>query len=342
MADRDALIRAFLARVGWGAAARREIAGDASARRYERLIGDAGQSAILMDADPAKGEDIDRFQQVARHLTSLSLSAPAILAADSVNGFLLLEDLGDAVFARLIEAEPSREKELYDGATDLLLTLHQHPAPEWLVRFTPQLMTEQAGFAYSWYMRGAVDADTAGAAELRALPVLHALLNSHAAQSDVMILRDYHSENVIWLPERTDAARVGLLDFQDALAGHRAYDLVSFLQDVRRDVTPEVATSQIDRYANAAGLDIDAFSASCAVLGLQRNLRILGVFARLSLVAGKSDYIDLIPRVWAHIESAFDHPALRPARAELIGALPPPSPEILLRLKDQCPTTPTP
>ena len=148
-----------------------------------------------------------------------------------------------------------------------------------------------------------------------------------------MILRDYHAENLIWLPGRKGIARVGLLDFQDAMTGHRAYDLVSLLQDVRRDVPAGIETRMLARYIDGSGTNDHAFRTAYAVLGAQRNLRILGVFARLATDYGKPRYVDLIPRVWAHLVRDLDHPALAPVAQMLVDTLPAPSPETLQRLR---------
>ena len=148
----------------------------------------------------------------------------------------------------------------------------------------------------------------------------------------VTVLRDYHAENLIWLPEREGARRAGLLDFQDAWIGHRAYDLVSLLQDARRDVSEETAAACMRHYLDGSGLDAERFEAACAVLGAQRNLRILGVFARLAVTRGNPRYIDLVPRVWHHLERDLAHPALAEVR-RILDVLPAPTPSVLERLR---------
>jgi hypothetical protein len=152
-----------------------------------------------------------------------------------------------------------------------------------------------------------------------------------------MVLRDYHAENILFLPDRSGTARAGLLDFQDALLGHRAYDLVSLVQDARRDVRADTAEACITHYCTATGQAETPYRASLAVLGAQRNLRILGVFARLAATRGKPHYIDLIPRVWAHLQNDLAHPLLAPVKEVLDTALPAPSPDHLTRLKSPCP-----
>jgi hypothetical protein len=154
----------------------------------------------------------------------------------------------------------------------------------------------------------------------------------------VLIQRDYHAENLLWLPERKGAARVGLLDFQDAMSGHAAYDLVSILQDARRDVPPAIEAAMIDRYIAQNPQDKEAFRAAYAILGVQRNLRIVGAFAKLCIDLGKPRYIDLIPRVWEFVERNLAHPALAPVANHIRTTLPAPTPDALSTLKSKCAT----
>ena len=317
---------AFLDRAGWGNARAEPLAGDASSRRYTRLWR-TGESAILMD-DP--DGDVALFARLARHLRALGLSAPDILA--EAPGQLLLEDLGDGLIARLA-GDPAREMELYLCATDALVVLHRHAPPPGLTAATPDLLARMTDLAFDHYAMGAPDPARRDAATA----ALHQALDRHAPDTDVMILRDYHAENILWLPGRSGPARAGLLDFQDALAGHRAYDLVSLIEDARRDVAPAVAEACITNYLSRTGLPEAPFRAALAVLGAQRNLRILGVFARLAASRGKPGYIDLIPRVWGHLQADLRHPALAAVAEALQGALPAPTPETLQRLKSPCP-----
>jgi N-acetylmuramate 1-kinase len=156
----------------------------------------------------------------------------------------------------------------------------------------------------------------------------------------VLILRDFHAENLLWLPERVGLARVGLLDFQLGQLGQPGYDLVSLLQDARRDVSGETETAMIRRFAEARGAGPDDFAAEYAVLGAQRALRILGVFVRLALVAGKTGYLRLIPRVWGQLQRNLAHPALADLQQVCKAVLPPPTPERLKKIERQCPTSP--
>lgn len=316
----------FLDAAGWGAARQEALAGDASARRYTRLFrGD--KTAILMQ-DPEG--DVALFARLARHLSGAGLSAPRILAEDNADGLLLIEDLGDGLIARLADT-PARERDLYLLATDALIELHRHPAAPDLPIATPDHLARQIDLAFIHYThapKGLPDA----------IAAFRPLLEAHAQPADVMVLRDYHAENILVLPDRSGTARAGLLDFQDALLGHRAYDLVSLIQDARRDVRADTAEVCIRHYCAATGQAKEAFRTSLAVLGAQRNLRILGVFARLAATRGKPQYIDLIPRVWGHLQTDLSHPQLSPVKEILDAALPAPTPDHLTRLKSRCPT----
>ncbi|MGG7645292.1 aminoglycoside phosphotransferase family protein [Rhodovulum sp. YNF3179] len=339
MADRAACKHAFLERAGWADAARAHLAGDASNRSYARLRRGA-QSAVLMDAPPARGEDIRPFTRIARHLARLGLSAPAILAEDPEHGFLLLEDLGDALFSTVAEAQPELEETLYAAAVGVLAELHAHPVPPGIAAYDPPLMAGLSGLVLDWYLPAALGHPAPESAEaLRA--AVEAATASLATDRPVLVLRDYHAQNLIWLPERQGPARVGLLDFQDAMAGHPAYDLVSLLEDARRDTSAALRAAMYARYATETGTDPESLARAVAILGAQRNLRILGVFARLCLRDGKPGYVDLMPRVWDHLQRDLAHPALAALRAIVDDHLPAPDPDLQARMKAQCPA-PTP
>ena len=332
MPDRAEMSRHFLAKAGWGDAARAFLAGDASDRSYDRLTRATG-TAVLMDAPPGKGDDPASFIRIAEHLHSLGLSAPRIVAKDLTAGFLLLEDLGDGIFARLVAADPESEPLLYTAATDVLLHLHRHPAPQGLDDLRPQDWADAAAFALDWY-RFAITGDHVDKTAFVA--TLTEVLQSHANGARVMILRDYHAENLLWLPERNGVGRVGLLDFQLAQMGQRGYDLVSLLQDARRDVQQATEAAMIRHFLDNTGESAADFSNSYAVLGAQRALRIIGIFARLCLVAGKQSYLGLIPRVWGQLQRNLAQPALRPLAKLCAEVLPPPTPENLSIIGAKC------
>ena len=310
MAERAALIEEFLCRHGWGEAARAPLAGDASFRRYERLER-AGLPAVLMDAPPPE-ENVRPFLAIARFLAARGYSAPAILGADEAAGLLLLEDLGDALYTRLL-ATPGAPDEmtLYGPAIALLADLHRHPPPAALAAYDEAALLEEADLLVDWYIprqRGA-DPDAGLRAEYEAL--WRAILPRSEIGTPVLVLRDYHADNLLWLPERAGLARVGLLDFQDALAGSPAYDLVSLLEDARRDVAPATVEAGIAAYLAARPeLDAGAFRTAYAILGAQRNCKIVGIFSRLCVRDSKPAYLDYLPRVWRLLEGDLAHPAL--------------------------------
>lgn len=338
MADRETLADQFLAQAGWAAAKRAPLAGDASARRYERLDLN-GRSAVLMDAAPSRGESTDRFTRMARWLSDAGYSAPAILAEDHVAGFLLLEDLGDALFARLLAADPRREVELYSAATDFLIDLHRRPPPEFIAPLDGAGLADLVALTPLWYLPGIGAPETPASV---ALPdQMQAMFESLDDRAPVTSLRDFHAENLIWLPNRSGHARLGLLDFQDAVATHPAYDLVSLLQDARRDVSEATETAMIARYTSDNSLDPAHFGTIYALLGAQRALRIIGIFARLVLRDGKPHYLDYLPRVWRYLDRNLAHPALGDLARLVREALPTPTPERVQRIKDQCGRFPT-
>jgi len=324
MTDRDAQAQAFLSRAGWGEAARRPLAGDASFRRYERLQ-QGGETAVLMDAPPPQ-EDVRPFLRVADALAAAGYSAPRVLAEDAEHGFLLLEDLGDDLYARLI-AGGIDETPLYEAAIDFLLDLHRRPPPAGLAAYDEARLIEELDLFLDWYLPALTGRETPPQRRQDFRSFWAALAPDVAAGDTghprVLVLRDFHAENLIWLPGRKGPARLGLLDFQDAVAGHRAYDLVSLLEDARRDVPPKLAEAMLRRYIAGSGLDEAAFRRAYAVLGAQRNLRIVGIFTRLWKRDGKPHYQAFMPRMWRLVEHDLAHPALAGLRDWLDSVVPP-------------------
>ena len=201
------------------------LAGDASNRRYERLHEPAGgKTYVLMDAPPEKGEDTRPFTHIAQHLLGCGLSAPEILAADHHNGFLVLEDFGDALFSSLLRESPAREQPLYEHAASALVALHKADQPDQVPVYGPAEMADLAGLAADWYASALADADP-GALRAQLTDEIQHLLEAAPQMPPVLVLRDFHSDNLIWLPKRAGPAKVGLLDFQDAAIGNPAYDV---------------------------------------------------------------------------------------------------------------------
>ncbi len=349
--DRELQRLDFLKAAGLQDAARAPLPGDASTRRYERLTATDGTSLMLMDqvaaaesppCDPAwtpeerkaKGWNavarlsagrVEAFAAVADHLRGLGLSAPAMPALDAPEGLAVLEDFGDALFARVIEAGED-ETPLYLAAIEALVRLHEAGNPpevltgaggdwplltydatalqggadlfvEWLPKLAPALSFDEAAIA-EWHEAWA---PITGAGEAGAVVMAH---------------RDYHAENLIWLPERGGAARVGMIDFQDAVRAHPSWDLHSLLQDARRDVSPELEALALDRYfALRPELDRGEFMKAYAGLAALNEARILGIFARLIVRDHKPKYAAFMPRMWAHLNANLKQPGLETVAA---------------------------
>ncbi|MFN3664350.1 aminoglycoside phosphotransferase family protein [Yoonia sp.] len=321
MSDRDRAIMAFLMQTGHGTWARQVIAADASSRRYLRLQ-DGAQSVILMDAPPASGEDIRPFIRIAAVLADAGLSPPAILAKDTDCGLLLLSDLGPQDVAGHINQHPARGMGVYRASVDVLIHLARVAPPD-LIRLTPELAGEMVAVTGESYAQRPVPELVASVTQAMA---------DLAPSPDTLALRDYHAENLIWRPDQTGLARVGLLDFQDAFVAPLGYDLASLLRDARRDVPDDVCAAMIAHFSAATQAGPD-FVAQLACLGAQRNLRILGVFARLASQMGKTRYVAMIPRVWAQLQKDLRHPALTDLRMVVDDLLPAPDAAILARLR---------
>jgi aminoglycoside/choline kinase family phosphotransferase len=321
--ERDRLRVDFVRRAGWGDAGERLLAGDASFRKYFRLSRPRA-SAVVMDAPPPQ-EDVRPFVRIGRHLIDLGLSAPAIHAIDEANGFLLLEDFGDDTFARVLAAGGD-EQELYTRATDVLVVL-SNAGPRALLpelgAYSGEALIDAAMLLPEWYLPAATGHPTSDDETFAYRDVWRACLANMPSMPDTLLLRDYHKDNLLWLPMRPGVQACGLLDFQDAQQGHPSYDLVSLIEDARRDVAPSVHAACLERYVVEAGLDRQDFAGGFAVMAAQRHARIIGLFVRLLKRDGKPDYLPHLPRVWRMFERALRHDALQPLRAWVDRLLPP-------------------
>jgi aminoglycoside/choline kinase family phosphotransferase len=300
----------FLAAHGWAGAEIRPLAGDASFRRYFRVL-DGDRRAVLMDAPPPH-EDPKPFIAAAEWLVGAGLSAPRILARDLDQGLLLIDDFGDTRLRETLDVTPERETELYTLAVDLLIHLHTHPPmPDLRPHGLDQWLDELQLFP-EWYCPALgldVDVDAYRAAWRQVLGRV-----ASDGLGPVTVLRDFHAENIMLVDGESDVRRFGLLDFQDAVVGHPAYDLASVLEDARRDVTPTVERAMLDRYMGAIERGAD-FETAYWALAAQRNTRILGVFTRLWKRDNKPHYTSFQPRMWGLLERDLQHPALAPVRA---------------------------
>lgn len=296
----------FTVRAGWADAAVAPLPGDASFRRYFRLTR-GEESAMLMHAPPPH-EDPAPFLHVAHWLNDNAMRAPAILVEDAAAGWVLTEDFGNDRMRDWLDANPEDERAAYEAAVEALAALHRLP-PGPFAPYDMAVYQREAALLTEWYCPAqglTVDAEGYSAAWAEVLvPVLK------RQAPGVTVLRDYHAENIMLLGGKASAPQ-GLIDFQDALVGHRAYDLVSLLQDARRDVDVSLETAMLVHYAHHAGIGDDDFIADYATLGAQRNAKIVGIFTRLDRRDGKPRYLAMIPRVWAALERDLAHPALQP------------------------------
>jgi N-acetylmuramate 1-kinase len=311
-------IKVFLGASGWNGVPAVPLAGDASFRRYYRL-GRDGRSAVLMDAPPPQ-EDVGPFVAVAGLLRELGFSAPEVLAEDRGQGFLLLEDFGDDTYTRLL-ARGADEPALYRLAVDTLVALQQaveqHGTPD-LPPYDLERLLGEAALLVDWYR------PLTGALREEYLTLWRAVLPDGVVAPPTLVLRDYHVDNLMLLPGRQGIRGCGLLDFQDAVTGQPSYDLVSLLEDARRDIPGPLREAMTERYLAAfPALDRVAFLRSAAILSAQRNCKILGIFTRLWKRDGKRQYLAHIPRVWRLLEADLGHPALAPLARWLDRHLPP-------------------
>ncbi|MDB5598113.1 MAG: YjeE family ATPase [Xanthobacteraceae bacterium] len=333
-------IRQFLDGAGYAEAKRERVQGDASTRSYERLtLGD--RRVILMnaprrpDGPPVRdgkpysriahlAEDVTPFVAVARGLKALDLSAPEIYHADLDQGLLILEDLGDN---RVVSGDPPAPiEEYYGAAVEVLLALHAFELPTTLPvapgtdytlpSYDMDALLIEAELLLDWYLPR-FDMELTPTARSAFVALWREALNPALASPPTWVLRDFHSPNLLWLPDRPGVARVGLLDFQDAVMGPAAYDLASLLQDARVDVPETLEIALLGRYARVRrdsdqDFDTAGFVQMYATLAAQRATKILGIFARLDRRDGKPQYLRHIPRIWGYLQRALAHPALAP------------------------------
>jgi hypothetical protein len=307
MTDRAAQIAAFLTRAGWQDARQTPIAGDMSPRRYSRLANGV-QTAVLMDAD----SPMHTFVTMTEWLRTAGFSAPAILAAQPGDGLLLLEDLGTTPVKSLLLTQPDCATGIFDGCIDLLLAIRALHTPD-LGKPDAETLVAWTELADQHYPGIQPDRLTAFRTILR--DTLETALQSPASVS----LRDFHTENLMWLPDRSAHLRLGLLDYQDAFLTHPAYDLMSLLTDARLPIRRQLREDTIARYLARSGDDPQSFRTAFDALSAQRNLRILGIFAR----AGK--HLDHLPTTYGYFRAALENPVFDTVRADALAAIPAPA-----------------
>jgi aminoglycoside/choline kinase family phosphotransferase len=308
--EREQQILTFLQGTPFEAAQLFPLAGDASFRRYIRLHkGDA--RAMLMDA-PVDKEDVRPFVATATYLHGEGFSAPAILAKQPETGLLLLEDLGDDSYSRLLKSgDAELETRLYGAAIDVLAQWHDagrgfsNPAQLALPAYDRAMLLREVALLPEWFLPQVVGKEKAAQLQPEFMEIWGKILDWAGLATRLWVHRDYHAENLLWLPDRSGLARVGMIDFQDAVSGHPAWDLLHLLQDARRDVAPELETAMLDRYLAARGpaLDRETFLHDYRALAALNAARILGrVFARQEVLFRRARYTAFMPRTWRHLE----------------------------------------
>ena len=309
--------------MGWDNVVIYPIPSDASQRRYFRITKgdeakDSYECVMLMDAPP-EFEDVGPFLKIARHLKNLGFSAPDIIGAIEADGFLLLEDLGENTFTFSLNTGMDETK-LYALAVDALVRLHQmdadKTAPDWLAPYSNEKLLAEAALFPDWYMP-AVGLDDLNQKERDDFDAAWLnVLDGIDANTQTLVLRDFHVDNLVLMEEREGIAACGLLDFQDAVIGHPAYDLMSLLEDARRDINPQLKAEMLTRYHSGIGTkNIESFNSAFAILAANRHAKVIGIFTRLFVRDNKPVYLVHIDRVWKLLEQSLAHPALAPVNA---------------------------
>ncbi|MEE2694197.1 MAG: phosphotransferase [Pseudomonadota bacterium] len=301
----------FLQSQGLGDANQVALAADASFRRYYRIELDE-QSWVLMDAPPNR-ENVQQFITIAKYLRAIGINAPEIFGEDLKNGFLLIEDFGDQKFSTILKtSDHQQEAKLYEEAISLLVKLQKTFPPSWLPRYTTNILMREVDLFIDWFWPIAKTTPISASERKTYREAWSNVLLAIANQKNVLVLRDFHVDNLMWLTGRKGIQQIGLLDFQDALSGPSIYDLVSLLEDVRRDVRTDLVHNLKERFCASQKLEDKEFEYIYSTLTAQRNTKILGIFTRLWRRDGKNQYLDLLPRTWHLLDKSLKNPALAP------------------------------
>lgn len=309
---RDALRRTFLSQAGLADADLQPLCPDASFRRYFRLTDPVGQW-LLMDAPPDY-ENVDAFVRIARHLTTLGLRPPQIGKVDNINGFALIEDFGNDTFTALLDAGED-EQILYRYAINVLATLHQQARATDLALPAYDLgaFMDEALLLADWYVPLVTSARLAQTDRQRYQQAWNGIFEALPPPVTTLVLRDFHVDNLMRVSGESPGRQIGLLDFQDARIGPIAYDVVSLLEDARRDLNPKLVNTMRKRYLEAMSFeDVENFNAWYRVLGVQRHCKVAGIFSRLALRDDKSAYLRHLPRIIALLQQHLSDPLLMP------------------------------
>lgn len=326
--DRDILKFNFLQSCELGQIQRIPIKGDASYRKYERIL-TSNNSYIFMDAPP-EFEEVTSFIKVTGFLRDKGLSAPKIFKIDVENGFLLLEDFGDKLYTNLLSNEKETlksnglETDLYEKAIDALIYLHKQSVSDINLPLYDELTLIKESLRFiEWYVEVLNGEKISKELQEEFVVILKHLLSTTKIHNNVVVLRDYHASNIIWLESREGYRKAGLLDYQDAVIGSPVYDIVSLLEDARRDVSSNVSELMITRYLKEfPEYTRKDFMADFAIYGIQRNLKIVGFCAAQAAKNKNPFYLTLLPRVWKYIHNDLKHPLLLPLKSWLMKVIP--------------------
>ncbi len=284
------------------------ITSDASFRRYFRVA-----DKILMDADPTLVDDLDAFINIDNLLISISLNAPKIYSIDKENGFLLLEDLGDNLFSKVLNA--NNEESLYKKAIDILIYLHNRNINQFsknnlVENYSDEKLISETELFIEWYIKSYLNININENQINEFKEIFSKTITSLNLKYDTLVLRDFHVDNLVFQHSKSGLCQVGLLDFQDAVFGQSSYDLISLIEDVRRPISLELKTSLIKYFIDATGYDSMQLDNEMAFYSVQRNLKILGIFCRLSIRDQKSQYMKFNDNAWQFINNNLKKPIM--------------------------------
>ena len=285
------------------------IKNDASFRKYFRI-----DKKILMDADPTLGEDVSSFININNLLNEFQLNVPEIYSIDKENGFLLLEDLGEDIFSKILDNK--NEEKLYKQAIEILAEIHKKDLNEFNYSILPkkysiEKLLQESQLFIDWYLKKFLKLDISKTEIKDFSDIISKIFSSLEPKLEKLVLRDYHVDNLILQSAKVGLKQVGILDFQDAVIGQSSYDLISIIEDVRRPITKDLKTRLIDYFVDITGYDLNNLKNELAFYSVQRNLKILGIFCRLSIRDNKPNYMSYNNNAWIYIESNLNNPIMK-------------------------------
>lgn len=284
------------------------IKNDASFRKYFRV-----DKKILMDADPNFGEDVSSFININHLLTDFRLNVPEIYSIDKENGFLLIEDLGENIFSKILNSE--NEEQLYKQAIEVLAEIYKKNLEEFsnfsfLEKYSIEKLQDESQLFIEWYLKKYLDIDITDTDIQDFKEIISKIFNALNTNFEKLVLRDYHVDNLILQNSKSGLKKVGILDFQDAVIGSSSYDLISIVEDVRRPISNDLKNKLIKYFIDLTGYEVNQLEKELAFYSVQRNLKILGIFSRLNLRDNKPRYMLYNDNAWKYIESNLDNPTM--------------------------------